>query len=366
LSKAGQRTFDYDVEGQTTRGFDVIKMAGGNKRAIKRSVNVTVADGQLTMRFVNSIPKKDEALVSGIEILSATAASPLAPVAPTLRPPTKRPTLAPVMTRPPTKRPTLTPVKPPTKAPVKAVTKLPTLAPIPAPTRAPFTNAPITKTPITNAPITKAPIAVVATLAPATSLVKSPTSAPAPAPLAEVVPTNAPTKTPTVAPVAAPTASPLTLSPVKAPTSRPTPTPLTQRPTKVPTRAPSRTPTSAPVMSAPVGPPRAPFAPILINCGGTMYTDTIGRLWSSDTNFVGGKIYAVANIAIQNTTDSNIFRSERYGASVYDIPVPNGNYVVTLHFAEILYVIYRSPLTSTVPHQTSDHFLDACLLLIPP
>jgi Malectin domain len=97
-----------------------------------------------------------------------------------------------------------------------------------------------------------------------------------------------------------------------------------------------------------------------------MYTDTLGRLWSSDTNFVGGKIYAVANIAIQNTTDPTIYRSERFGAFLYDIPVPNGNYVVTLHFAEILYVIYRSPLTSTVPFQTSDHFLDACLLLIPP
>lgn len=38
--------------------------------------------------------------------------------------------------------------------------------------------------------------------------------------------------------------------------------------------------------------------------------------------------------AISNTTDDRVYQSERYGSFSYNIPVANGNYQVTLKFAE--------------------------------
>ena len=41
--------------------------------------------------------------------------------------------------------------------------------------------------------------------------------------------------------------------------------------------------------------------------------------------------------AIAGTTDDALYQSERYGNFSYNVPVANGNYVVTLKFAEIYF-----------------------------
>ena len=77
-------------------------------------------------------------------------------------------------------------------------------------------------------------------------------------------------------------------------------------------------------------------APIRINAGGPAYNDTSGRAWQADASFSGGATYSVSSTtAIAGTTDPTLYRSERFGNFSYNIPVPTGNYLVTLHFAEI-------------------------------
>ena len=80
------------------------------------------------------------------------------------------------------------------------------------------------------------------------------------------------------------------------------------------------------------------FPAIRINSGGPAFTFN-SIAWSADQYFNGG---ATTNnpVAIANTTNDQLYQTERYhtsGTLVYEIPVPDGNYDVNLHFAEIFY-----------------------------
>ena len=73
---------------------------------------------------------------------------------------------------------------------------------------------------------------------------------------------------------------------------------------------------------------------VRINCGGPAYTDSLGQVWSADKDFVGGTKHAYS-ATITGTSDPTLYQSERSGTTVsYQIPVANGNYQVTLDFAE--------------------------------
>ncbi|WP_277235083.1 malectin domain-containing carbohydrate-binding protein [Hymenobacter sp. YC55] len=69
-----------------------------------------------------------------------------------------------------------------------------------------------------------------------------------------------------------------------------------------------------------------------VNAGGGQATTSIGT-FTADQLFSGGSV-ATSSAAIAGTTDDVIYQSERYGASTYAMPVPNGQYTVKLHFAE--------------------------------
>jgi hypothetical protein len=56
----------------------------------------------------------------------------------------------------------------------------------------------------------------------------------------------------------------------------------------------------------------------------------------ADTLFSGGNTYRTT-AAIAGTTDDALYQSERYGNFTYNVPVANGDYVVTLKFAEIYF-----------------------------
>lgn len=78
---------------------------------------------------------------------------------------------------------------------------------------------------------------------------------------------------------------------------------------------------------------------IRINAGGNDYTDSNGNLWSKDYGYNTGKTSTINN-PISNTVDDKLYQSERYDLPSnpelsYDISVPNGEYEVTLHFAEV-------------------------------
>ncbi len=71
-----------------------------------------------------------------------------------------------------------------------------------------------------------------------------------------------------------------------------------------------------------------------INSGGPAYTDAERVVWSADQQFTGGATYSTTQ-PITNTGAQQLYQTCRYGEFYYPIAVPNGNYTVTLKFAEI-------------------------------
>jgi hypothetical protein len=84
------------------------------------------------------------------------------------------------------------------------------------------------------------------------------------------------------------------------------------------------------IPSQPASPNEVIFA---INCGGPEYTDKAGIIYQADTLFTGGRA-RVTKTAIEGTEDDVLYQSERYETFSYSIPISNGNYKVTLKFAE--------------------------------
>ena len=81
-----------------------------------------------------------------------------------------------------------------------------------------------------------------------------------------------------------------------------------------------------------------PRTVLRVNAGGTTYIDHLLRPWAAGKSFNTGQTTQF-NKPMANTLDSMLYRSERYdpaGAPElrYQFLVPNGNYLVRLHFAE--------------------------------
>jgi hypothetical protein len=78
---------------------------------------------------------------------------------------------------------------------------------------------------------------------------------------------------------------------------------------------------------------------IRVNAGGPAYTDSLGNIWAADNGFTGGGAFSTTT-SIANTTEKTLYQSERFGDSgglEYVTPVANGQYTVTLKFAEIYF-----------------------------
>ena len=81
---------------------------------------------------------------------------------------------------------------------------------------------------------------------------------------------------------------------------------------------------------------------IRVNCGSALaYTDPEGHGWFADREYaeggfgyVGGGTVHRGPIAIEGTDNPEIYRSELWGQKSYHITVPNGKYLVRLHWAE--------------------------------
>ena len=71
-----------------------------------------------------------------------------------------------------------------------------------------------------------------------------------------------------------------------------------------------------------------------VNSGGPQYTSpSSGVVYQADTDYSGGATASVT-AAITGTSDPTLYQTERYGNFAYNIPLANGNYTVTLKFAE--------------------------------
>jgi len=63
-------------------------------------------------------------------------------------------------------------------------------------------------------------------------------------------------------------------------------------------------------------------------------TDAEGNVWLADQGFVGGQTIERPDLQIANTKSPDLYRAEHYSMDSFSWPVPNGKYVVKLHFAE--------------------------------
>jgi hypothetical protein len=77
---------------------------------------------------------------------------------------------------------------------------------------------------------------------------------------------------------------------------------------------------------------------IRVNTGGAGYTDSRGHFWQGDRGYTGGNA-SVYTAPISNTNDDVLYQSERWDAKAapelqYNFDLPNGTYIVRLHFAE--------------------------------
>jgi endoglucanase len=75
---------------------------------------------------------------------------------------------------------------------------------------------------------------------------------------------------------------------------------------------------------------------IRIDAGATaQFIDSAGNVWLADKGFEGGEtVDRGTDTKIENTKDPAIYRTEHYGMTSFSQPLPNGKYIVKLHFAE--------------------------------
>ena len=62
--------------------------------------------------------------------------------------------------------------------------------------------------------------------------------------------------------------------------------------------------------------------------------DAEGNVWLADQGFEGGQTIERPDIQIANTKSPDLYRAERYSMDSFSWSVPNGKYLVKLHFAE--------------------------------
>ena len=79
---------------------------------------------------------------------------------------------------------------------------------------------------------------------------------------------------------------------------------------------------------------------LYINAGGESVNHK-NVSWEGDQFASGGTVYKNA-IAVAGTENDKIYQTERHGDFTYEIPLPNGNYDIKLHFAEVFFGVKRA------------------------
>ncbi len=84
------------------------------------------------------------------------------------------------------------------------------------------------------------------------------------------------------------------------------------------------------------------FEPIRINAGAYQsFTDSNGNVWAPDSGFRGGAVIERFLLpSISGTEDETLYHTERYSMDSFSVELPDGHYVVNLHFAETFEGIY--------------------------
>ncbi|MGO8837830.1 MAG: malectin [Limisphaerales bacterium] len=128
--------------------------------------------------------------------------------------------------------------------------------------------------------------------------------------------------------------------PAKSTTATTVVTPLPAAPMPKDTPAPTvaaPAPAPAPAAAAPENAAPTPVPPpVRIKAGSSSsFKDSDGNVWLPDQGFADGETTERAeDLQIANTKDPALYRSEHYSMTSFSYPVPNGKYLVKLHFAE--------------------------------
>jgi hypothetical protein len=82
-------------------------------------------------------------------------------------------------------------------------------------------------------------------------------------------------------------------------------------------------------------PASAPGAILRVAAGRSApYKDAQGNTWDADRGFEGGAAVEHPGLKVTGTNDPGLYCAERYSTFSYTFQVPNGTYVVRLHFCE--------------------------------
>jgi endoglucanase len=99
---------------------------------------------------------------------------------------------------------------------------------------------------------------------------------------------------------------------------------------------------------------------IRVNAGAAQaITDESGNHWEADSGFWGGGVANRGEIPIADTPTPSIYRTERWGHTEFRRQLPDGRYLVRLHFAETYDGTMREGLRQMIVDvngQTSDRF----------
>jgi hypothetical protein len=101
----------------------------------------------------------------------------------------------------------------------------------------------------------------------------------------------------------------------------------------------SGAPTSQPMPVVHAAPPpvqkKIELPTVRIKAGVTEgFTDKEGHAWLPDQGFADGETTERPDVAITNAADPRIYQSERYSMTKFSRDLPNGKYLVKLHFCE--------------------------------
>jgi large repetitive protein len=87
--------------------------------------------------------------------------------------------------------------------------------------------------------------------------------------------------------------------------------------------------------AAPKPAPAANLPTIRVKAGADAdLTDSKGVVWKADTGFEGGSTIDRPDLQVTGTDNPAIYHSEHYGMDSWSAKVPNGKYVLKLHFSE--------------------------------
>jgi hypothetical protein len=97
----------------------------------------------------------------------------------------------------------------------------------------------------------------------------------------------------------------------------------------------SKAETAAASTTAAAPAPKPVLPTIRIKTGvATALKDSSGNEWLADQGFADGETVERPELKIEGTKDQAIYQAERYSMTKFTQALPNGKYVVKLHFAE--------------------------------